>query len=313
MSGALRLMDVPPDTCRTCPPHLVQANDHPVSTSLMWLLDGIASGSEYESREVFDLTLDSREYAPGSLFFALPSAQRGGTVTRLKFAADAAARRRQRGAVGTSARVRRAAAAGDRVRGGDFRTHRSGGRSRGSLLQLALSSQLRITGITGTNGKTTCAYLLAQCLERLGSQAAYMGTIGWVVSPPWRRPRSPRPMWSPCIANSAQLRASGVREVAMEVSSQALDQIASPACASIRAAFTNLSRDHLDYHGSMAGYGAPRRVCRGFPSSNTSSSMWRCLRPRVRTELRRTRAAHRHLDRAPASSGWLAERGCCAR
>ena len=41
------------------------------------------------------------------------------------------------------------------------------------------SSHLRIVGITGTNGKTTCAYLLAQCLERLGNPAAYMGTIGW--------------------------------------------------------------------------------------------------------------------------------------
>src|SRR5258708_25661813 len=59
-----------------------------MSTSLMWLVDGIATVPNIESRHVLDLTLDSREVRPGSLFFALP----GRTAHGLKFAAEAAAR-----------------------------------------------------------------------------------------------------------------------------------------------------------------------------------------------------------------------------
>src|SRR3979409_1929715 len=145
-----------------------------MSTSLMWLLAGIATVPAIESRGVLDLTLDSREVRPGSLFFALP----GRTAHGLKFAAEAAARGAsvvlwEPGADVTPptlpATVFAAAIPG----------------LKGLVGRIAdrffnwPSSQLRITGITGTNGKTTCAYLLAQCLERLGVQAAYMGTIGW--------------------------------------------------------------------------------------------------------------------------------------
>jgi UDP-N-acetylmuramoyl-L-alanyl-D-glutamate--2,6-diaminopimelate ligase len=120
------------------------------------------------------------------------------------------------------------------------------------------SSQLRITGITGTNGKTTCAYLLAQCLERLGSQAAYMGTIGWGRVASLAAPTLTTPDAVTLHRELAQLRAAGIREVAMEVSSQALDQ---DRVAGVRfhcAAFTNLTRDHLDYHRTMAAYGAAK-------------------------------------------------------
>jgi UDP-N-acetylmuramoyl-L-alanyl-D-glutamate--2,6-diaminopimelate ligase len=120
------------------------------------------------------------------------------------------------------------------------------------------SAQLRITGITGTNGKTTCAFLLAQCLERLGSRAAYIGTLGWgrIAS------LAPASLTTPDAVTLhrelAELHAAGVRDVAMEVSSQALDQDRVAAVRFHAAAFTNLSRDHLDYHQTMTAYGAAK-------------------------------------------------------
>ena len=121
------------------------------------------------------------------------------------------------------------------------------------------SSHLRIVGITGTNGKTTCAYLLAQCLERLGNAAAYMGTIGWGRPAALAEPTHTTPDAVTVHRTLAQLRTSGVRDVAMEVSSHALDQGRVDGVRFQVAAFTNLTRDHLDYHETMAAYGAEFR------------------------------------------------------
>jgi UDP-N-acetylmuramoyl-L-alanyl-D-glutamate--2,6-diaminopimelate ligase len=102
----------------------------------------------------------------------------------------------------------------------------------------APSEGLSIAGITGTNGKTTCAYLLAQALEIAGRPAAYMGTIGT---------GRPRALAASALTTGdaitvqrtlADLRAGGAASVAMEVSS--------------------LTRDHLDYHGTMESYGAAK-------------------------------------------------------
>ena len=224
-----------------------------MSTSLMWLLDGIAAVPNIESRHVLDLTLDSREVRPGSLFFALP----GRTVHGLKFAAEAAAR-------GASVVLWEPGAqiSPPKLPATVFAAAIPG--LKGLVGRIAdrffnwPSSQLRITGITGTNGKTTCAYLLAQCLERLGSQAAYIGTIGWGRIASLEQPTLTTPDVVTLHRELAALRASGVREVAMEVSSQALDQDRVAGVRLHSAAFTNLSRDHLDYHETMAAYGAAK-------------------------------------------------------
>jgi UDP-N-acetylmuramoyl-L-alanyl-D-glutamate--2,6-diaminopimelate ligase len=223
-----------------------------MNTSLMWLLDGIAAVPPNDVR-VTDLTLNSREATSGSLFFALP----GRTVHGLAFAAEAAARGAAVVLFEPSPEV-----PPPKLPAGVFSAAIPGlkdlvGRIADRFFNWP-SSQLRITGITGTNGKTTSAYLLAQCLERLGFQAAYMGTIGWgrIAS------LAPAPLTTPDVVTLhrelAQLRAAGVREVALEVSSQALDQDRVAAVRFHAAAFTNLSRDHLDYHSSMADYGAAK-------------------------------------------------------
>ena len=219
----------------------------------MWLLDGIVSVPIGDTRSVLDLTLDSREARSGSLFFALP----GRSAHGLKFAAEAAAR-------GASVVLWEpsADAAPPALPPTVFAAAIPGlkdlvGRIADRFFNWP-SAHLRITGITGTNGKTTCAYLLAQCLERLGHQAAYIGTIGWgrIAS------LAPHALTTPDVVTLhrelAQLRASGVREVAVEVSSVALDQDRVAGVRFHSAAFTNLTRDHLDYHETMAAYGAAK-------------------------------------------------------
>src|SRR5271170_3445747 len=224
-----------------------------MSTSLMWLLDGIAAVPAVKSRDVLDITLDSREVRTGSLFFALP----GRTVHGLKFAAEAAAR-------GASVVLWEPSAdfAPPKLPATVFAAAIPGlkdlvGRIADRFFNWP-SSQLRITGITGTNGKTTCAYLLAQCLQKLGIQAAYIGTIGWGRIAALERATLTTPDVVTLHRVLASLRASGVREVAMEVSSQALDQDRTAGVRMHSAAFTNLSRDHLDYHETMTAYGAAK-------------------------------------------------------
>jgi UDP-N-acetylmuramoyl-L-alanyl-D-glutamate--2,6-diaminopimelate ligase len=277
-----------------------------MSTSLTWLLDGIAEVPANEAR-VEDLTLDSREARAGSLFLAL----RGRTTHGLKFAAQAAAR-------GASVVLWEPAAdvSPPRLPAAVFAAAVPAlstlvGRVADRFFNWP-SSQLRITGITGTNGKTTCAYLLAQCLEKLGSKAAYVGTIGWGRIAALEAAALTTPDVVTLHRVLASLRSSGVREVAMEVSSQALDQDRIAGVRMHSAAFTNLSRDHLDYHETMAAYGAAK--ARLFDAADL-----RHIIINVGDDFGR-RLAQNHDGRVPLTavwigaggSGWLADRALCA-
>ena len=121
------------------------------------------------------------------------------------------------------------------------------------------SARLSIAGITGTNGKTTCAWLLAEAASRLGVRSAYVGTLGAGFPP------SPRPTThtTPDVLSVhhllAGLEAEGAARVAMEVSSHALDQGRIDGVRLEIAAFTNLTRDHLDYHGTLEAYAAAKQ------------------------------------------------------
>ncbi len=202
---------------------------------------------------VSDLTLDSRAATPGALFLAL----RGRTHHGLKFAAEAVAR-------GARAVLYEAHGATQppQLPPGTFAAAvpRLGERV-GIIADRFFGSpsqQLTIAGITGTNGKTTCAWLLAQALEHCQHPAAYIGTLGF-GRPPQLTPTLHTTSDAVTLQRQlSQLRALGAECVCMEVSSHALDQARVNGVRFHTAAFTNLTRDHLDYHGTMEAYGAAK-------------------------------------------------------
>lgn len=118
---------------------------------------------------------------------------------------------------------------------------------------------LSLIGITGTNGKTSCARLLVSALESLGMPAGYIGTLGWGRGKRLHPLLHTTPDLLCTYRSLADLASLGARTVAMEVSSHAL---AMGRCAGLQfdvALFTNLSRDHLDFHGSMESYAESKR------------------------------------------------------
>lgn len=122
------------------------------------------------------------------------------------------------------------------------------------------SQNLRIIGVTGTNGKTTCAYLLAQALNFLGERAAYLGTLGLLLpgeSMQELANTTPFPVELWCHLST--LRQANVTALAMEVSSHAVHQNRFAGLEFDLGIFTNLTQDHLDYHESMEAYAAVKR------------------------------------------------------
>lgn len=125
------------------------------------------------------------------------------------------------------------------------------------------ASHLELIAVTGTNGKSSIAWLMAQALE-----AAMIGTLG-VGLPGRQRPASHTTPDLPGLYGAlAELRDQGIRVVAMEASSHALDQKRLAGLSFASTIFTNLGRDHLDYHGTRAAYGAAKaRLFFDYPSS----------------------------------------------
>jgi len=117
------------------------------------------------------------------------------------------------------------------------------------------SARLHLIGVTGTNGKTTCSQWIAQALTRCGRRCAVIGTLGYGVRAPLRplANTTPDALW--LHAQLAEFARRGAQAVAMEVSSIGLDQDRVAGVEFDVALFTNLSRDHLEYHRTMRRYG----------------------------------------------------------
>ncbi len=129
------------------------------------------------------------------------------------------------------------------------------------------SKEIQVFGVTGTNGKTTCCYLLAQALDALGMNAGMIGTLGAGRLNELSGGGLTTPGPIAVHRALASFRDSGVTQVAMEVSSHALDQGRVNGVDFFCNLFTNLTRDHLDYHGDMASYGlAKQRLFTDFHS-----------------------------------------------
>jgi UDP-N-acetylmuramoyl-L-alanyl-D-glutamate--2,6-diaminopimelate ligase len=121
------------------------------------------------------------------------------------------------------------------------------------------SAEMTTVGVTGTNGKTSTVQLLAQAWTLRGQTVGTLGTLGTGIWPKTVPTGFTTPLVLRLHALLAELRDEGAAAVAMEVSSHALDQGRVDGVHFDVAVFTNLTRDHLDYHGDMASYGAAKR------------------------------------------------------
>ncbi|WP_341953906.1 UDP-N-acetylmuramoyl-L-alanyl-D-glutamate--2,6-diaminopimelate ligase [Salinibacterium sp. TMP30] len=133
------------------------------------------------------------------------------------------------------------------------------------------SRTMSMVGITGTNGKTSTAHLLTQAWQRLGLTSATIGTLGAGITGEHRINMG---MTTPQVTTVHQFLddfyRAGVTNVAMEVSSHALEQRRVDGVEFAIVAFTNFTRDHLDYHGSMEEYAAQKAKIFTLPGVKTA-------------------------------------------
>jgi UDP-N-acetylmuramyl-tripeptide synthetase len=198
---------------------------------------------------VCDVTHDSRQAREGWLFVAI----RGEKFDGNRFVADVAAR----GIAGVISECERPKDFGGAwIQVADTRR----------ALALAAaeahrhpSRELKLVGITGTNGKTTTAYLVAAVAEAAGERTALVSTVEYRVAGERTEALHTTPEASDVQRLLRRAVASGCRVAVMEASSQALDLHRCDALRFEVAAFTNLTRDHLDYHGTMENYFAAKR------------------------------------------------------
>lgn len=196
------------------------------------------------------LTQDSRQIESGDLFLAVP----GVSVDGREFISEAL----DSGAAGVLCEAEAldaAWAADDRVLalpGLALRLATLGRRL------FAVPDSLKLIGVTGTNGKSSVTYYIAALLEALGTPAGVIGTLGYGRPGEVRAALQTTPGPLALQRMLGELAGAGVEVVAMEVSSHALVQERLGDTRIDAAVFTNLSRDHLDYHGSMAAYAAAK-------------------------------------------------------
>ncbi|HEV2912547.1 MAG TPA: UDP-N-acetylmuramoyl-L-alanyl-D-glutamate--2,6-diaminopimelate ligase [Pyrinomonadaceae bacterium] len=202
-----------------------------------------------EDSEVFDVTHDSRQAREGTLFVAI----RGGTLDAHRFVEQAMGR----GAVGVVS---------ERPRPEDFRgAWLEVADARRALAQAAAtvhnhpSRELNLVGITGTNGKTTTTYLVGAISEAAGECVAMTGTVEYRIANERCKAERTTPEASDMQRYLRRAVEAGCRTAIMECSSQAIDLHRCDALDFSVAVWTNLTRDHLDYHKTMEAYFAAKR------------------------------------------------------
>ena len=149
------------------------------------------------------------------------------------------------------------------------------------------ADNLRLVGVTGTNGKTTTVHFIRALMDQLGTPAASVGTLGVLLGRDGRPMEGGHGLTTPGpVETQRLLRAlvdAGVRVVALEVSSHALDQARVDGIAFDVVVYTSFSRDHLDYHGTMPAYFAAKAKLigllkpHGVAVVNAGEPAWRAL------------------------------------
>jgi UDP-N-acetylmuramoyl-L-alanyl-D-glutamate--2,6-diaminopimelate ligase len=216
--------------------------------SVQTLLEGWCDG--VPDLVITGVALDSRRIQPGQAFVAVA----GGNTHGMAFAAQARAN-------GATVVIHDGQAEVPPLDIPDVAVPGLGNRlsALGARFYHHPSDHLTVAGVTGTNGKTSTAHYIAQAWQRTSSDAGLIGTIGYGPM----KALKPADMTTPDPISLQAMLADcldlGVEKVAMEVSSHALDQGRCDDVAFDVAVFTNLTRDHLDYHGSMEAYAAAKR------------------------------------------------------
>jgi len=201
-------------------------------------------------QDVTDIAYDSRRVRPGGLFVALPGARRNG----IEFVDDAI----RRGAV--------AIVSEERLPRRGSVTHIQVEDARRALAEIACafynqpSARLRMIGITGTNGKTTTAYMARAILRAAGHRPGMIGTVVYEMGDRCIPAGRTTPEATDVQAMLDQMLRNGCDSAVMEVSSHALDQKRVWGIDFDVGVFTNLTRDHLDYHGSLERYFAAKSL-----------------------------------------------------
>ena len=199
------------------------------------------------SVEVSDLAFDSRKAGPGTLFFCVP----GERVDGHEFAPRVVA-------AGAAALVveRQLELAAPQVVVDDARAAMAvlAARFRGDP-----TARLRVVGVTGTNGKTTTAFLIREILEAAGVSCGLLGTVKQVVGGAEEEVVRTTPEAIDLQETFARMLDGGDRACAMEVSSHALSLHRADAIHFEVALFTNLTQDHLDFHADMEDYFQAKR------------------------------------------------------
>ena len=195
--------------------------------------------------EIGDVHLDSRCVEPRTLFAALPGTRSDGA----RHAIEAV----QRGAAALLA-----PRAFDFAAGVPLWVHPEARRVAGLSAALVHGEPVReqrVVGVTGTNGKSTVVHLVGALLRHAGRRPAVLGTLEYRL---WNAPALPSTHTTPDAPELARLArrnlALGGDSIALEVSSHALDQERLAGFPLDAAIFTNLGRDHLDYHGDLEAY-----------------------------------------------------------
>jgi UDP-N-acetylmuramoyl-L-alanyl-D-glutamate--2,6-diaminopimelate ligase len=214
------------------------------------------------SADVTSIEYNSRKIQPGALFVAM----QGGTTDGNRYIAAAIERGASAVVTDSAMAFQGAAVKHPHIAIAEVAHGRSALAAIAANYYQHPEKKLALTGVTGTNGKTTTAFLLDAMLNRVGRQTVLIGTIeyhvaGAIVDSPHTTPES---------RDLLELFAKGVAadatEAVMEVSSHALEQGRVWSLPFDVAIFTNLTRDHLDYHGTMEKYFAAKRML--FDGSN---------------------------------------------
>ncbi len=229
---------------------------------LMTIINGSNGSALGLDCEITGLTADSREVRPGFLFAALPSTVPGGAKDGRAFVADALGR----GAVAVLAPLGTRQLLGEALPSSVTVIEDATPRQAFAVMAAAFYGRQpeTVVAVTGTNGKTSTVQFARQLWTQLGFTAAALGTLGLTAPPTLALSgdfggatmTTPDPVR--LHAALAALAGAGVDHLAMEASSHGLDQFRLDGVRLRAAAFTNLTRDHLDYHGTMEAYQAAK-------------------------------------------------------